>query len=438
MEENLSPLDTLTSHRDGEIVDRSEMLPFTNPCFESYADMFEVQLKSYSRGDKSLESLFSDEFIKPFKASLKMEMQELKRIGFSAYVSTLESERRITPESAELLSYLYTKMDESNKINISAAKEELALFYEPGSVKAKYSDFYCYIYNIAFRIYEQYQAEGILTDRSECTFRDFVQHVFASAAAGAGLGQAVNFVWDDILGLPVVEWEINDNLTITIPGSVIGGAVGAIVGIFTFDDDACEDCGQPRVVAITPDDDCDLTRTLQVVGAGADAAGYEWYINTGNQNISFTTIEPLATVTQDDPSIPLRLQVRAICEDGLSDSSEEQDINLDTQAGSPLGEVGTLDLYFFGCGGPTASMDCLNTSPSSYAIFHYSPSNAGSGHIEIECTVTPASIVAEKNVRVKSASIRWEHTGTATISVTATNTCSGLTTTESISVEITD
>lgn len=88
--------------------------------------------------------------------------------------------------------------------------------------------------------------------------------------------------------------------------------------------------------------------------------------------------------------------------------------------------------------GPTGSTDCLNTDPTSFSIFGYTPSYALSGHIEVECIVSPASMVESKAVSETSTTIKWAEEGTATISVTATNTCSGLTTTESLTVEIED
>ncbi|NBC06919.1 MAG: hypothetical protein GVY26_06980 [Bacteroidetes bacterium] len=59
-------------------------------------------------------------------------------------------------------------------------------------------------------------------------------------------------------------------------------------------------------------------------------------------------------------------------------------------------------------------------------------------HIKVECVVSPAAMVESKTVTETSTTIKWAEEGTATISVTATNTCSGLTTTESLTVEIED
>ena len=434
-EEEMILPDRQSTNSNSEIVNRSQdILSFDN-CLQSHADMFEAQLTQFSRETESINHLLEPEVASYFEESLQKEMEELNTIGFSTYVSELENDGRVTTETAQLLNYIHAKMDSGNGIDIAAAKTELVSLYEPESAQTNYSDFYCYIYNIALTLYEQYESEGTLENRDKCKFKDFFQHVFESAVSGLGVGKLINEVWEG-LGWEVIEWEISDNLTISVPGSVLGGTIGAIVGIFTFENEC--DCGQPQAVAITSDDDCDLTRTLQIHGAGADAAGYEWFINTGTQTVSFTTIVPFATVTQEDPSTPLKVEVRAICEDGPSDLSPEQEVDLNTAADGDLGAVGTLDLYFLGCGGPSGSMDCLNTDPTSFSIFGYSPAYSSSGHIEVECVVSPASIVESKTVTETSTTIKWAEEGTATISVTATNTCSGLTTTESLTVEIED
>jgi hypothetical protein len=427
--------DRQSTNSNSKIVNRSQdILSFDN-CLQSHADMFEAQLTQFSRETESINHLLEPDVASYFEESLQKEMEELNTIGFSTYVSELENDGLLAAETAQLLNYVHAKMDSRNGIDISAAKEELVSLYEPESVQTNYSDFYCYIYNIALILYEQYESEGTIENRDECTFKDFFQHVFESAVSGVGVGKLVNYLWEE-LGLPVYEWEINDNLTISVPGGILGGTIGAIIGIFTFENEC--DCGEPDAVAITSDDDCDLTRTLQIHGAGEDAAAYDWIVNTGTQTISFSTMEPFATVTQADPSTPLEVNVRAICEDGETDWAGEQIIDLNTAAGGDLGAVGTLGLYFVGCGGPSGSTDCLNTDPTSFSIFGYTPSYALSGHIEVECVVSPASMVESKTVKETSTTIKWAEESTATISVTATNTCSGLTTTESLTVEIED
>ncbi|MCR9102676.1 MAG: hypothetical protein NXI25_22175 [bacterium] len=420
------------------IGERSSGIHFNSPCFETQAGLFEVQLKRY-RGQRDLTKVYSEEFINGFQELIEEQRSVINQIGFTAYIGDLETQGKITQATGDLFVYLHEKMETEEDLDLQEAEAELIKLFEPDAQEG-FTDFYCFLYNITLTLYQEYYVQESEIDlRGDCKFKDFVQHILESAASGAEIGGVVNFLWEDLAGLPVWEIEVNDNLTITVPGSVIAGAIGGIVGLFTFDDDDCEDCSKVSHISIYSDGDCDLTRNIAAVGAGPDAAAYEWVVTDGPNVLNFTTFTNVLQVTQSTAAQPLEIQVRSICldDEGNAEPTEPTEptmIDLSTAAGSELGEVGDLDLSFFGC----ASTNCGGSGPTSKGIFHFFSTNVGSGHIETAFDLTPSNIGTIDYLDDTEAQVTWVNAGIATVTVTATNTCSGLSTTKSIQVTITN
>jgi hypothetical protein len=399
------------------IGERSDGIHFNSPCFETQASLFEVQLKRY-RDQKDLTKVYSEEFIAGFQKLMEEQQSIITQMGFAAYIADLETQGKITQATGELFVYLHEKMDTEGDLDLQEAEAELIKLFEPNE-QEDFTDFYCFLYNIALTLYQEYYVQGNEIDlRGDCKFKDFVQHILESAASGADVGGVVNFLWEDLAGLPVWEIQVTDNLTITVPGSVIAGTIGGIVGLFTYDDDGCEDCSEVSHISIHSDGDCDLTRDIAAVGAGPDAAAYEWIVRDGPNVLNFTTFTNVLQVTQSAENQPLEVQVRSICQndEGNAEATEPTEsimIDLSTAADSDLGEVGDLDLSFFGC----ASTNCSGSGPTSKGIFHFFSTNVGSGHIETAFGLSPSSIGTIDYLDDTEAQITWVNTGVATVTV---------------------
>jgi hypothetical protein len=185
------------------IGERSSGIHFNSPCFETRAGLFEVQLKRY-RGQRDLTKVYSEEFINGFQELIEEQRSVINQIGFTAYIGDLETQGKITQATGELFVYLHEKMETEEDLDLQEAEAELIKLFEPDAQEG-FTDFYCFLYNITLTLYQEYYVqESEIELRGDCKFKDFVQHILESAASGAEIGGVVNFLWEDLAGLPVM------------------------------------------------------------------------------------------------------------------------------------------------------------------------------------------------------------------------------------------
>lgn len=366
-------------------------------------------------------------------------------MGFAPYIGKLNTDGKITSETKALLLHIYASVNVEEDVIIDDLKNDLITSFNPETANTS-DPFYCYLYNIALEIYNEYYGPGSVHVRGDCDFKDWIKHVFKSAGIGAGIGAGLGEFIQDLDSLFVVQLV---GFTIKVGGEIVGGAIGAIVGIFTFDYGGCSDCHPVDMIAFTTDDNCDLTRTLRAVGAGPDALAYEWRITQGGSTVTITTLVPLITITQIVNEAPVSVSVASLClPDGESNPSltpftETKDFDLSTDASSFLGQPGTVTITtliqgiweeddpIHGGGGPTPPPNQVG----GYTTFLWQNSNEALGNITHTVSIYPASLGNVVELSNGEARVQWAESGSGSFRVTALNTCSGLTSFTSAAVK---
>jgi len=394
-----------------------------------YAELLTNQIQYYRTVDP--RRYFNHSFYDSFVSDLQSETTSLEQTGFSNYAAALEQQGKVTTDAKNLAVHIYNSVDTESP-NIPALIEELENNWNPDQLVSD-DMLYCYLYHLALTIYnDYYQSGNAALPRGNCDFVDFVQHVIKNAITGAGIGGWVGAQLKNsesflakLLGF-----------TLEIPGGIIGGVIGGLVGVFSFDND-CDDCERPKGIAVQSDGDCDLTRDVLAFGAGSDVAAYVWTISQGGNSIMVTTPGNIITITQNNSNERVGVSAAAVCEDGQTAPSNTEFVDLNTSVTSPLGQVGRVSLLY-SCPYENQWGEYVNR------CFHidadvsltYLAANDASGHIEYVYSLTPASRGEVINNGNNSVRITWNETGEATLTVTATNTCSGLSETESLSMNV--
>lgn len=416
------------------------------PCVAPYYEIFKTHFEQFRGEDPAI--YFREEAYADFLDKMEVEQQKIETMGFNSYVNKMHTDGRITSGSKALLLHIHSSVDIDGNVIIKDLKTDLAGLFNPEAV-GNTDPFYCYIYNIAMEIYNNYYAPGSVIDRGDCPFKDFVKHVIEYASAGAQIGTYAGQFIQSLDSLFVIKAL---GATIEVGGAVVGGAIGAIVGLFTFDDDACSDCHAVNMISVTSDDDCDLTRTLRAVGAGPDALAFEWRVTQGGATVTFTTLSPLLTVTQNNSNEPIGVSVASLClPDGenspsLTPFTATVFIDLSTAANSPLGQPGqiTITTHFYGIyeyddpihDNPSGSGTSVPNQVGSYSSYAWTNSYEAGGVITHTATIEPASLGNFVELSDGQAKVQWAQSGSGVFRVTAMNICSGLSTSESIDVTV--
>ena len=313
-----------------------------NPCLVPFIDLFANQLIHYRTIEPSF--YFGDDFYQEFTVEQENEQVEIETLGFNTYVANLETNGLISTPTKNLMTHIYSSVDVAGNVSLQNLITDLETNYDPAFLTSP-DPFYCYIYHIALEIYNNYYNGDINTLQGDCQFKDFVQHVLKSVGAGVLIGgKLFDFlkIDEDEEGLFVIKIG---SFILKVTGSVIGGAIGAIVGIFTFDNDSCEDCDEAEAITIRPDDDCDLTRLLHATDCGEDVAAYEWRVVQDGQTAFFTTSTPYLEVTQTSQAEPLLVNVACLCEDELTNNIEN-DVEIDLNTSNIEGLGGSRQPHY--------------------------------------------------------------------------------------------
>ena len=438
--------DVSSSYHQGitQLVEESSSISFREEdrCLTPYFEMFSSQLKNYRKNDPA--TYFPSEFFVEFRTKLEIENEKMQQIGFEQYVDDLVNNGMIALGTKELLVHIRESVNVEEEIIIEDLKNDLITNHNPEFVSIA-DPFYCYVYNIALEIYNNYYGYyGTSVElRGDCEFKEFVKHVIETAMQGAAIGTAVGSILQDEDGFFVINIL---GATISVGGAIIGGAIGAIVGIFTFNDDLCQDCHPVATVVISSDDDCDLTRTLRAVGAGTDALAFEWRITQGGTTATLTTVQPLLTVTQIVNEEPIGVSVATLCiPDGETNTSNAEltpftptmELDLSTDASSMLGQAGEIEITVINGGIGGIGQSSVTSSVGLSTTFFWQNTNEGSGHIEHAVSIIPSNLGSViQNINNNAVKVQWNEPGSGYFRITSTNICSGLSTYRSIPVEI--
>jgi len=394
------------------------------PCAPEHVDLVKRYLKDY-KGNPP-EIYFNEKIIEVFDEQLPIEKAKLESQGFETYANNLENANVFSEATKNLLSdistYVESKTDE--ELQNTDLKQYFINEYNDENIKS-IDPFYCYVYNVILEVFTEYQ-DGDLEFRGGCEFKQFFKDVVDGIKTGAVIGGVIGSVVDTTVF----------GLTFAAAGGIIGGTVGIIYGIFNWGDDC--DCGKVTSLNIKSDDNCDLTRTIIAVGAGADVGGFKWTVLQNGQTVSFTTVAQYLDVTQVNPSEPMKICVRSICPDGEEkETCSDFDLNV-VDTNNPLGQVGELVIdgtcaveENAGNGNP---YNCFMTGEVN--MFYWYSSNDGSGNISYSYTLTPTDLYQVVSEDEKSIEVVWVDTGNATLVVTATNICTGDETSKSLDIYI--
>lgn len=184
-EVNAPPFDsnsnlTVSSNKAGD-----RTIDPNNPCLVPYIDIFANQLIHYRTIEPS--SYFGNDFYQEFTTEQDSEYTEIDNIGFSTYINNLEANGYITTPSKNLINHIYSSVDVAGNVSLQNLITDLETNYDPAFL-ASPDPFYCYIYNIALEIFNNYYNGDINTLQGDCQFKDFVKHVLEAASTGAGIG----------------------------------------------------------------------------------------------------------------------------------------------------------------------------------------------------------------------------------------------------------
>ena len=181
-----------------------------------------------------------------------------------------------------------------------------------------------------------------------------------------------------------------------------------------------------------------------------DALAFTWIVSQDATSATYTTSTNFLEITQTQEGNPVGVSVAVLClEDGQTSISDatltnfSNTVNVDLSINGVLGEVGLLSVFEecasgyyedpFGNAEPgnnnssdCTSCQCINVVTS----FDWISSNDGSGNIEYSYTLSPSSIGTDVSAINSSTGvdILWTETGSGSITVTATNVCTGNTT----------
>lgn len=413
------------------------------PCTIPYEEVFANHFQNYRTTDP--KTYFPEKFYEAFKSELSAEKEVMQGMGFEPYVKTLVEKQEISAQAKDLVMHIYQSVSGEEDVLLVNLKNDLKLKYSPSDVLVVSDPFYCYVYNIAMEIYNNYYGghSGNVKLRGDCDFKDFVKHVIESAVTGAGIGDILGSLLHDEDGFFVINAL---GVVIEVTGAIIGGAIGAIVGLFTHDSNGCEDCHPVDNIVVTSDSDCDLTRTLSAIGAGPDALAFEWRITQNGITTTITTTDPTVVVTQASDDEPIQISVASLClpedEDDISNATLTPftptiEIDLSTSANSPLGQPGEITLNAFTGALANIGNDPIVTEVNKTATFFWSNSNQASGHIETTYSIIPASMgIVTQVLNNGAVKVKWTNPGAGSFRVVSVNTCSGLSTYRGIPVTV--
>lgn len=389
-------------------------------------------------------TLFPTELYDTIVARIELELVTIENIGFDNYVNDLHSNGTMNVETKNLFIHLHNSAVTPDTMDLEILSQELVDLYAPAKVSMTGDPFYNYLYNLVLGLYEDYFNEENAQNRGECEIKAFFEHawdfIVAGFAAGAWLGANIEG-GEGFFGQAVEVF----GFVIGTVGGFIGAGIGAVVAIFTFDvGDQCDDCSDVDGVAITSDDDCDLTRTLFAFGAGDDALMFTWDITQNNSTVRTVTPTAFITVTQLSATEPIGVSAASTCsQDGtptLGTFTPTQNIDLSTSATGDQGQVGVITLTYT-CPFENQWGDYVSNCFDHEApvLLTFNTSNELTGHIEYSGELTPSN-AGTLGMNENSAVIDWDwnFTGSATFTLTATNVCSGLTASASQTMTVTN
>lgn len=210
-------------------------------------------------------------------------------------------------------------------------------------------------------------------------------------------------------------------------GAIAGAIAGKVIAVQAIIKVCVNDvCNAPTDIVYEYDfaGDCNLTRTISVIGSGEDANVFRWRVENatyaGSTNplaptVVQTTI-PYLEVTQVNPFLDMIIDAGPVCnqEDNL------EWLRIRRTMGFPdiIENISPINIVPNSTASPT-----INTT-STYLVFGSSQFN--SVNIDYSISVSPSSIggVVEDNDG-HYFDVYWFGTGAATITVRAENSCSG-------------
>ena len=404
-------------------------------CALPYLELFSNHFRHYRAVDPKIyfssEAGYEDWMVK-FKTQ-KMMMSNMG--GLAPYAEQIYQQEKITAATRDLAVHIHESVSIEGWVEIDALIQDLTVQYQPDETNS--DPLYCYVYRIALEIYQNYYSPGSASPRGGCDFKDFVKTVIEATLAGAvtGLEIAPGEIFTDsgaFILLPV-------GLALELTGAAIGGFFGAIIGVFQGAFSKNCDCSEVDGISILSEDDCDLTRTLYAFGAGDDAGLFHWIIEQGDSTAEFFTTVSRITVTQLSSTELITVSVASVCEDGETEAIEAENINFSTSTSSDLGQVGELNLSY-ACPYENQWGEYINNcfDIDADVSMTVTSSNEASGHLEYQFDLQPPGMGELIIQNERTIRITWEQTGNATLTVTATNSCSGLTETISKTMNVTN
>ena len=403
-----------------------------------FLEVFKNHATCYASEEDPLLYFFTPQEADSVNTLLAHERLKRESMGNAAYLASLVSDEIISVETGNLLTFVDDHID--LLLTPEGVVEFDSLFtsdFEPvweviDPVLLQQNDAMVFSWMLRFLLNRYaYENGDRAQPRGGCSVAEVFEDVFEWAGEGAAIGGIAGNILQNVdpdSGLLVITFEIGGRvieLTGAILGGVIGGLAGLINGLFFK---KC-DCNQPdNIIVLRNGAACTMTRTVRAIGSGDDADLWQWTVNEGNSSAVFITTVPQLEVTQSNPTPPLIISVLPICpqdgELGDLEKTRTETIDLSLENGQ-LGQAGTT----------TISPGQVNSSVGGSSYIRFINSNTTSGNIDFTYSV-PSSLGHIIEDYGNGVRVGWHNSGSSTISVTATNRCTGLQSSASITVTI--
>ena len=405
-----------------------EIDPFLRDVFEQNKGFYQQTVDPYLYVPSKLRDQLKLNYIQ--------ESNRLQALGLESYLSALVSDRVINQELADTYMAVNTAVksfEKATKADIPLLMQELDGFRKSinisstlGKEAAPLSKALAMILLHLESEYGEWLNGDSAQPRGDCPFGEALTSALDLGTTLGILG-TVAAVTAAALSLPITATFA---FAIISYSFLVGFVTGFFSGLFGLPtNNICDDCITPEGISLIYQEDCSMTRTLNAFGSGDDANSWEWALalaSSPTATTSVVTSVPTLTVTQVNPLDPIVASVRPICANEVDFYT--QTIDLSTSTG-PLGEVGSLNVA------PGDANQTYNINEEvDFIMFN---TNQASGNIEFSISA-PSSIVHIEEEGDNYFTLGFHNTGTATVTFTATNTCSGLTTTDSVTLTITN
>ncbi len=223
-------------------------------------------------------------------------------------------------------------------------------------------------------------------------------------------------------------------------GAGIGAGIGALIGLIECNSDDYELCSAPTGITILPPSNCSTTTVASLAGHGLGNGSilkdFKWsgqnvILNGVTNPIDIRTTGASVTFTAINIEQSVSITGGPICDDPTTEGTSEDIWYSTSRSIDFLNFLEDPAPVSIGSNSGHSEFSIGNTD--SFIIYGYNQYN--NPNVEINISMSP-TIGGITNNGDGSFNVRWFSSGTTTITITATNVCSGQQEQDSITVNV--